>query len=69
MGDVLTDKKYVSVVIEGDTAKRLRELINRGLVSSTKDAVIQGLNLLYGRFLTLDLKAREAKEEIEWANA
>lgn len=53
--------KYVNIVIQGDTAKRLEELLNRGLVSSTKDAVIQGINLLYERFLQMDLNAMEAK--------
>ena len=54
------DIKYVSVELQGDTAKRLREMIDRGLVSSTKDAVIQGINLLYERCLQVDLKAKEA---------
>ena len=53
--------KYVSVVIQGDTARRLEELVSRGLVSSTKDAVIQGINLLYERFLQMDLKVMEAR--------
>ena len=53
--------KYVNVVIQGDTAKRLEELLSRGLVSSTKDAVIQGINLLYERFLQMDLNVMEAK--------
>ena len=53
--------KYVNVVIQGDTARRLEELLSRGLVSSTKDAVIQGINLLYERFLQMDLNVMEAK--------
>lgn len=55
--------KYVSVVIQGDTARHLEELMNRGLVSSAKDAVIQGINLLYERFLNMDLKVMEATAE------
>ncbi len=53
--------KYVSVEIQGETARRLQELQCRGLVSSTKDAVIQGINLLYERFLQMDLKVMEAR--------
>lgn len=52
--------KHVNAVIQGDTARHLDELLNRGLVSSTKDAVIQGINLLYERFLQMDLNVMEA---------
>jgi hypothetical protein len=53
---------HIKCMISGEPAWILRELKKRGLVSSNKDAVNQGLCALYSRVIDMDLKTQQLKE-------
>lgn len=52
---------YVKCVLRGEPAKIVRELKSRGLVKSVREAVVQGLLLLYEKTAERDLKRAQAR--------
>jgi hypothetical protein len=54
-------KVSVRCIISGDPAKIFLELRRRGLVRSTRDAVVQGLMSLHERVVQRDLKIAQLR--------
>ena len=55
------DTVHVRCVIKGEPARMIRELKRRGIVTSVKEAVVQGLYAYYDTILQHDLKRLEVE--------
>jgi len=55
------DRLYVKCVLSGEPALIVRELKERGIVKSVREAVVQGLLLLYEKTAERDLRMAQAR--------
>ena len=55
------DRLYVKCILRGEPAKIVRELKERGIVKSVREAVVQGLLLLHERMAERDLRMAQAR--------
>ena len=55
------EKVYVKCTLEGEPARIILELKERGIVKSVREAVVQGLLSFYERTMDRDLKWAQAR--------
>jgi len=55
------ERLYVKCVLSGEPALIVRELKERGIVKSVREAVVQGLLLLYEKTAERDLRMAQAR--------
>ncbi len=59
--DTGEERLYVKCVLSGEPALIVRELKERGIVKSVREAVVQGLLLLYEKTAERDLRMAQAR--------
>jgi len=58
------EKLYVRCSLTGDPARMVRELKDRGIVCSVREAVVHGILALYERTAERDLKRAQARASL-----
>jgi hypothetical protein len=55
------ERLYVKCMLRGEPARMVRELKRRGIIKSVREAVVQGILILYERTTERDLKMAQAR--------
>ena len=58
------EKLHVKCILTGEPALMVRELKERGLVRSIREAIVQGILALYERTAERDLKRAQARASL-----